>query len=140
MVAGGGHETTQWFGMYYAGQVGRRIPVPIIQSIEDGLLLLALVLLDRRLQRLAASRPGLKPPVGALTAVAMVVWGIVRSLDERLWLGEDGHLGSLLVQLAGVALAVGGVWLGVVVIRRWRAFLATPAPEGLQGSPQLNGA
>jgi phosphatidylglycerol:prolipoprotein diacylglycerol transferase len=140
MVAGGGHATTQWFGMYYAGQVGRRIPVPIIQSIEDGLLLLVLVLLDRRLQRVAAERPGVTPPVGAITAVAMVVWGIDRALDERLWLGEDGHFGSLLVQYAGVALAVGGIWLGIVVIRRWRAFLAKPAPEGIPGSPQLNDA
>ena len=28
MVAGGGHPTHQWFGMYYAGQPGRRLPVP----------------------------------------------------------------------------------------------------------------
>ena len=39
----------------------------------------------------------------------MVIWGVARALDERLWLGEDGHLGSLLVQLAGVVLAVGGL-------------------------------
>ncbi len=29
MYAGGGHPTHQWFGMYYAGQVGRRLPVPL---------------------------------------------------------------------------------------------------------------
>ena len=28
MVAGGGHPTHQWFGMYYAGQAGQRLPVP----------------------------------------------------------------------------------------------------------------
>ena len=39
----------------------------------------------------------------------MVLWGIERSLDEHLWLGEDGRLGSDLVQLAGVLLVVGGV-------------------------------
>jgi hypothetical protein len=33
MVAGGGHQTNQWFGMYYAGQTGKRLPVPIFQSI-----------------------------------------------------------------------------------------------------------
>lgn len=32
MIAGGGHPTHQWFGMYYAGQVGKRLPVPIFQS------------------------------------------------------------------------------------------------------------
>ena len=35
MVAGGGHRTNQWFGMYYADQVGKRLPVPIFQAIED---------------------------------------------------------------------------------------------------------
>ena len=38
----------------------------------------------------------------------MVLWGIERSLDEHLWLGEDGRLGSDLVQVAGVLLVVGG--------------------------------
>ena len=32
MVAGGGHPTNQWFGMYYAGQAGKRLPVPIFQA------------------------------------------------------------------------------------------------------------
>ena len=35
MYAGGGHPTHQWFGMYYAGQAGRRLPVPIFQALED---------------------------------------------------------------------------------------------------------
>ena len=35
MVAGGGHPTSQWFGMYYAGEAGKRLPVPIFQSIES---------------------------------------------------------------------------------------------------------
>ncbi|HLN07078.1 MAG TPA: prolipoprotein diacylglyceryl transferase family protein, partial [Acidimicrobiales bacterium] len=34
MVAGGGKPTTAWFGMYYAGEVGRRLPVPIFQALE----------------------------------------------------------------------------------------------------------
>jgi hypothetical protein len=53
----------------------------------------------------------------------MVLWGIERFLDEHLWLGEDGHLGSLLVQLAGVLLAVAGVGLLVTrlgPLQRWR--------------------
>jgi len=139
MVAGGGHATTAWFGMYYAGQVGRRIPVPIIQAIEDGLLFGLLLLVERRLARIAALRPGRRPPTGALTAIAMVVWGIVRALDERLWLGEDGHLGSILVQLGGVALAVAGLVIGVVVLRNWRGFVATPAPPGVADAARLAG-
>jgi hypothetical protein len=52
-----------------------------------------------------------------------VLWGIERFFDEHLWLGEDGHLGSLLVQWAGIALAVAGVILlvsRVGALQRWR--------------------
>lgn len=122
MPAGGGHPTTQWFGMYYADQMGKRIPVPIIQALEDGTLFVLLLVLERRLAKLAERRGG-APPVGALTALAMVEWGITRALDERLWLGEEGHLGSVLVQLGGVALAAGGLVLGLVVWRQWRDYL-----------------
>ncbi len=45
MVDGGGHLTHQWFGLHYHGQVGKRVPVPLIQGCEDGLLWL---ILDRR--------------------------------------------------------------------------------------------
>jgi phosphatidylglycerol---prolipoprotein diacylglyceryl transferase len=138
MYQGGGHPTTSWIGMYYAGQMGKRIPVPIIQAIEDGALFVALVLIERRLQRANESRAA-RAPTGALTAIAMVVWGIARSLDERLWLGEDGHLGSLLVQLAGVALAAGGLVIGVVVYRNWRAYLREPVHPVSPGPPQLAG-
>ena len=48
MVAGGGHVTTAWWGMHYAGQVGSRVPVPLIQGIEDLLLAWILVRLPRR--------------------------------------------------------------------------------------------
>ena len=43
MVAGGGHPTHQWFGMYYAGQAGRRLPVPIFQALEDFAVYLILI-------------------------------------------------------------------------------------------------
>ena len=55
----------------------------------------------------------------------MILWGIERSLDEHLWLGEDGRLGSDLVQLAGVLLVVGGT---VILLRtrvRWKRWLLT---------------
>jgi phosphatidylglycerol---prolipoprotein diacylglyceryl transferase len=139
MVAGGGHRTNQWFGMYYAGQAGKRIPVPIIQALEDGALFVVLVLLERQLRKLAERRAPAQAPTGALTAVAMIVWGIVRALDERLWLGEDGRLGSLLVQVAGVALAAGGIVLGIVVLRQWRAFLRAPSAPGIEGAASLTG-
>jgi hypothetical protein len=59
-----------------------------------------------------------------------VLWGVERFLDEHLWLGEDGHLGSLLVQWAGIGLAVAGVALVVVTRRRWAEWLRAGAPGG----------
>ncbi len=109
MVQGGGHLTHQWFGMHYVGQVGKRVPVPIIQALEDGLLWLVLLWAQRR----AIGRVA-----GAVSALAMIVWGAVRALDERLLLGQQSHSGSIGVQLAGVALAIAGV---VVLVRQLRA-------------------
>lgn len=112
MVAGGGHLTHQWFGLRYHGQVGRRVPVPLIQGLEDGLLWAILVTAERRRW---LTRPG------ALSAAAMIVWGAARSLDERLLLGQESHSGSLGVQGAGVALALIGLGLAVALWRRRRA-------------------
>jgi phosphatidylglycerol:prolipoprotein diacylglycerol transferase len=137
MVAGGGHPTTSWIGMYYAGQAGKRIPVPIIQALEDGALLVVLLLVEHRLRRVSAERTTSLPPTGALTAIAMVIWGIARTLDERLWLGEDGHLGSILVQGAGVALAVAGLVIGAIVYRNWRSYLSEPTRPAVPGPTQL---
>jgi phosphatidylglycerol---prolipoprotein diacylglyceryl transferase len=136
MVAGGGHPTHQWFGMYYAGQVGKRLPVPIFQAVEDFTIFGVLLLVERWLRsqapRAVATSVGEggdeaavapPPPAGIVLGVAMVLWGIERFLDEHLWLGEDGHLGSLLVQGAGIALAVVGAVLLVSRIgplQRWR--------------------
>ena len=105
MVGGGGHETHQWFGMRYAGQEGRRVPVPLIQGLEDAALLGLLLFVEKR----AASRgPGL------VTGVALIIWGIVRALDERLLLGQEGWTGSIGVQIAGLVMALCGV---VIVLR-----------------------
>jgi phosphatidylglycerol:prolipoprotein diacylglycerol transferase len=121
MVAGGGHPTHQWFGMYYAGQPGKRLPVPIFQSMEDFSIFVILLLVERWLRNngpapvLGADGvtvvKRLLPPSGIVLGVGMVLWGIERYLDEHLWLGEDGHLGSLLVQWAGGILAVTGIVL-----------------------------
>jgi hypothetical protein len=56
----------------------------------------------------------------------MVLWGIERSVDERLWLGEDGHLGSLLVQIAGISLSVAGLVLLATRLGPYRRWRATP--------------
>ncbi len=130
MVAGGGHPTTQWFGMYYAGQVGRRLPVPIFQSLEDLAVFGVLIAIERRLDRWPDGATRANYPPGAVLGVGMVLWGTERFFDEHLWLGEDGHLGSLLVQVGGVVLAVGGLVLLGVTWRRWQRWLADGAPGG----------
>ncbi len=145
MVAGGGHQTNQWFGMYYAGQVGKRLPVPIFQSIEDFTIFGILLLVERWLRNsgpVAVLGDGsapvtvLLPPAGIVLGVGMVLWGIERFLDEHLWLGEDGHLGSLLVQGAGIALAVAGIILlafRIQPLQRWRRGEGgDPAPLGVE--------
>jgi phosphatidylglycerol:prolipoprotein diacylglycerol transferase len=136
MVAGGGHPTHQWFGMYYAGQAGRRLPVPLFQAAEDFGVFLVLLSIERRLQRWPDGSARSGYPSGTVIGTAMVLWGIERALDEHLWLGEDGRLGSALVQIAGVLLVVGGAALLLRTRRRWQEWLRTPSP-GLEPDDAL---
>ena len=126
MVHGGGHLTHQWFGIHYVGQVGKRVPVPIIQGLEDSILWLVLLAIEHRWPR---------RPVGVVTGVAMFVWGLVRALDERLLLGQESHSGSLGVQLAGLVLALGGVVLIVHQIRSGRSILDRSGDPHAQMTP-----
>lgn len=114
MVNGGGHLTHQWFGIHYAGQVGKRVPVPLIQGAEDSILWLVL---------LAVEHLRLNRRVGVLSGIAMIIWGLVRSLDERLLLGQESHSGSIGVQIAGVVLALGGA---VLIAHQLRVGRSTP--------------
>lgn len=136
MVAGGGHPTHQWFGMYYAGQVGKRLPVPIFQSAEDFAIFCVLLYVERRIRRAAAGTAGAlgegmaHPPSGAVVGTGMVLWGIERVLDEKLWLAYPGQLGDVLVEAAGVALAVAGVVVLLRTRRRWRTWEAAAMTAG----------
>jgi phosphatidylglycerol:prolipoprotein diacylglycerol transferase len=106
MIAGGGHRTNQWFGMYYADQVGKRLPVPIFQSIETWIMFAILIAVERRMTN---------RPTGLLTALAAGLWGLGRFFDESLWLWKTGpgHLGERLVVAAAATLFVVG--MGTVV-------------------------
>jgi phosphatidylglycerol---prolipoprotein diacylglyceryl transferase len=123
MVAGGGHPTHQWFGMYYADQVGKRLPVPIFQALEDATIFCVLLLVERRVRRRAAALEGpvavsaASYPAGAVIGTGMVLWGIERVLDEKLWLAYPGQLGDVLVEAAGLGLVLAG---GVLLMRTWR--------------------
>jgi len=101
MYAGGGHPTHQWFGMYYAGQVGRRLPVPLFQAA----LSLAVLLIVWQVERHAAGRASLR---GLVIAVAVGFWGLNRFVEEHLWLAYPGHAGAVAVQVAGLLMCAAG--------------------------------
>jgi len=124
MVAGGGHRTNAWYGMYYADQAGKRLPVPIFQAIEMFIIFLILL----RIERWVAKQGG---PLGFVAAAATALYGVARFNDEYNWLAKPGHLGSFLVELAGVGLAVGGFALMTYLWLRWRA---NPTPAPMVGS------
>lgn len=148
MVAGGGHPTHQWFGMYYADQVGRRLPVPIFQAAEDFFIFGVLIFVERRLMGVGRAHasdapPTTRPPAGLVASTGMVLWGVARVVDEKLWLSYPGHLGDVLVEAAGLALAIAGVVIFVRALRRWRAWEHDLALGGAQllgalpGPPRL---
>ncbi len=125
MVAGGGHPTHQWFGMYYADQIGKRVPVPIFQAIECAAIFVLLLLLERALKK----RP-VHPPNGMVIAAATCLWGIARFFDEYLWLSKPHSLGSHLVEAAGIGLAVVGFGAFALLWRRYRSVLHGASGEG----------
>jgi phosphatidylglycerol:prolipoprotein diacylglycerol transferase len=138
MVAGGGHPTHQWFGMYYSGQAGKRLPVPLFQATEDFCVFLILIAIERRLDRWSDGSRRTGYPAGLVLGTAMILWGIERSLDEHLWLGEDGRLGSDLVQLAGVGLVLSGAIIVFRTRQRWLAWLQDHGSGGPEGAGPEN--
>ncbi|HEV3265754.1 MAG TPA: prolipoprotein diacylglyceryl transferase family protein [Acidimicrobiales bacterium] len=183
MVNGGGHATHQWFGMYYAGEVGKRLPVPIFQAAMDLSIFGILLLIERWLRGQApatssqlataevevvapavaslGSAAGVAdspdedsgaadggraidlerrrqlPPAGIIIGAGMVLWGIERFIDERLWLTDPSHVAFILVQVAGIGLAIAGLVLLATrypALKKWRK----QGPDGpLVGGPFL---
>jgi hypothetical protein len=95
-----------------------------------------LILIERRIGRWPDGSARRGYPSGTVIGVGMVLWGIERAADQRLWLAYPDNLGSALVQAAGVALAVAGVLVLVRSRHRWRAWLAAGAPPGPVATPQ----
>ena len=113
MYAGGGHLTHQWFGMYYAGQVGRRLPVPIFQAA----LTFAVLLIVWQVERYTARRGG---PRGLVISVAVGFWGLDRFIEEHLWLAYPGHIGAVAVQVMGLVLCFAGFGAALMSLLRRR--------------------
>jgi prolipoprotein diacylglyceryltransferase len=109
MEAGGGKPTGQWFGMYYAQQIGKRLPVPIFQALECFGIFLVLLYIERRL----SSRGG---PVGVVAWMGVALWGLSRYIDESLWLTHDN--GTVAVEVASLAMfGIGSAIAARLVIR-----------------------
>jgi phosphatidylglycerol:prolipoprotein diacylglycerol transferase len=109
MVAGGGKLTNDWFGMYYAGQVGKRLPVPIFQALECT----AVYLVALGCERYIHHRGG---PIGVVTGVTVALWSLSRFFDEYFWLTKDN--GTDAIEIGSLCLFVIG--LGIAGILLWR--------------------
>jgi prolipoprotein diacylglyceryltransferase len=123
MVAGGGKPTTAWYGMYYAGQVGRRLPVPIFQAIECFVIFLIVLQVEKWTHRHGDR------PVGTVMAAAAVLWGFSRFIDERFWLTQDN--GTDAVEIASLAfVGLGLIYIGWTIYRdRKRGLLTLASPD-----------
>jgi phosphatidylglycerol:prolipoprotein diacylglycerol transferase len=109
MVAGGGKPTTAWFGMYYAGQVGKRLPVPIFQAIEC----IVIYLVALRVESFVRRHGG---PLGVVTAVTAGLWGLSRFFDEFVLLPHDN--GTDAVEIAALAFFASGLVAAALLWRR----------------------
>ncbi len=111
MFRGGGYQTTAWYGMYYAGQVGKRIPAPIFQAIECFVVWVIVLQIEKAVRR----RGG---PLGLVATSAVTLWGLSRVSDETLLLPH--HSGGDAVIGASIAFVVAGTLVGAWLIRRDR--------------------
>lgn len=120
MVAGGGHPTNAWYGMYYADEVGKRLPVPLFQSAMTFVMLLIAWRVERYVERNGGPR-------GLVMAVGITIWGVGRFIEEHFWLARPGNGGDLAVETTGVILAVLGALLTATLLIRSHNRPQTPA-------------
>jgi prolipoprotein diacylglyceryltransferase len=116
MVAGGGRPTTAWWGMYYAGEAGKRVPVPLIQAFDSFVIFAILILIEHRVRN---------RPVGFILAATAGLWGLARFFEENVFLRQNDHNGAPLVQGAGLALFIAG---SVAMVVLWRRHRGDPVP------------
>ncbi len=117
MVAGGGRQTTAWWGLRYAGQAGKRVPVPLIQAFDSFIIFAILLLIEHYIRN---------RPVGFVVAATAALWGLGRFFEENVFLRQNDHVGSWLVQGAGLGLFAVGLITMVVL---WRRPRPEPAAE-----------
>ena len=102
MYQGGGNLTHAWYGMAYAGQPGKRVPVPIIQAAEDAVVYVIALWVERRIAR----RGG---PVGVVVTTAVTLYGAFRFNDEYVLLPHNtgGDVAVIVASVAFVAVGAG---------------------------------
>jgi phosphatidylglycerol:prolipoprotein diacylglycerol transferase len=122
MVGGGGAQTNAWYGMYYAGEHGKRVPVPIIQSIDSFVIFGILLILERRFR---------DRPAGFILAATAGLWGLGRFYEEFVFLRHSSPQGSFAVEVAGLALFAAGVVSMIFLMRRHRH--TAPREQGFGG-------
>ncbi len=120
MVDGGGARTTAWYGMYYAGQAGKRVPVPIIQAIDSFIIFGILILIERRLR---------DRPSGFVLAATAGLWGLGRFYEEFVFLRTSSPQGSLAVEIAGLCLFAAGIATMAYLWRNRSRFAVAGATE-----------
>lgn len=128
MVAGGGKATNAWYGMYYAGQIGRRIPVPLFQAAECGAIYLVALWVERRV------RAG-QLPLGLVSTAVFGLWGLSRFFDEYLWLTND--TGTDAVEIGSLAMCAVAVGVGALLLLRAHHRHSDERQEG-QDHPLFN--
>ena len=140
MYQGGGNLTHAWYGMAYAGQAGKRVPVPISRLWKTFVVYLIALWAERKIAR----RGG---PVGIVVTVAVTLYGAARFNDEYVLLPHNtgGDIAVLVASLAfvgcGAALAAWLLWRDRGVaheqgIDPWRA----PAAEATSVTAEVHGA
>jgi prolipoprotein diacylglyceryltransferase len=125
MVNGGGHPTSAWYGLSYAGQVGKRIPVPVFQSLECFAILGILLLIERRTRG---------RPVGLLILAAVSLWSVTRFTDEFFWLAVP-RLWDAVEVVSLILSASGFVAIAVLWRRQRRVDAARPDEAGTEPGP-----
>jgi phosphatidylglycerol---prolipoprotein diacylglyceryl transferase len=126
MVAGGGRPTTAWYGLEYAGQVGKRIPAPVFQAIECLVIFGLLLLVERRFRH---------GPTGMVVAAAAGLWGVDRFFDEYLYLAVPRVWDA--VEVIAIVLAVSGFTATALLWRRWDG---AGRPDQLLHATETDGA
>lgn len=128
MIAGGGHPTHSFIGLYYAGEVGKRLPVPLFQAAECFGIWLALM----RIEKYQKAHGG---PTGLVLASAAAMWDVTRFFDQYFWLATPRVWDP--VEVAAIALAVGGLVASAILLARHRDVEGFLVRSGSQPEPEV---